>query len=187
MRQVLILRSASGSGKSTLVSRLEKEYGKPAYVCSADDYWYADRDKTPENYLFDLNRLHIAHKECKDKFLAALNDKEPLIVVDNTNIRYKEYKFYFKAAISNGYNVTFHTITNGSVEELVKSNVHKVPAEAIQRMLNDFLPTPKEIDGILTDEVVYDFHELRGLNGQSNQETKENIKRSGNGSELFER
>lgn len=175
MRQVIILRAAAGAGKSTLISRLEKEYGKPAYICSVDDYWYADRDKTPENYLFDLNRIHIAHKECKDKFLAALGDKESLIVIDNTNIREKEYKFYFKAAISNGYNVVFHTITNCSVDELVNSNVHKVPREAIQRMLNDFLPTPKEIDGVLTDEVVYDFYELRGIKRQDNNTISESL------------
>ncbi len=175
MKTVIILRAPAGGGKSTLVSKLEKEYGKPAYICSADDYWYADREKTPENYLFDLSRIHVAHKECKDKFLAAINDKEPFIVVDNTNIQQKEYKFYFKAGISNGYNVVFHTITNCSVEDCFKSNVHKVPLEAIQRMLDNFLPTTKEIDGILTDEVVYDFYELRGLqNGNSNQETKEN-------------
>lgn len=184
MRTLLLLQGVPGSGKSTLISRLEKEYDKPAYICSADDYWYGDREKTPENYWFDLNRLHVAHKECKDKFLAALYDKEPLIVVDNTNIRLKEYKFYFKAAISNGYNVTFHRIQNCSVEESLKNNIHKVPREAIERMLSYFIPTPKEIDGVLTDEVIYDFYELRGLNGKPNQENKEDIQTTTNSSEV---
>ncbi len=187
MRTVILTSGLPGSGKSTLISRLEKEYGKPAYVCSADDYWYADRDKTPENYLFDLNRLHVAHKECKDKFLAALYDKESLIVVDNTNIREKEYKFYFKAAISNNYNVIFHRIINCSVEESFQNNIHKVPREAIQRMLNDFSPIPEKIDGTLTDVVLHDFYELRGFkNGNPNQKTEEDSQRSRNGSEFLE-
>ncbi len=175
MLQLNILKAIPGAGKSTLISRIEKEYGKPAYVCSADDYWYFGKEKIPENYLFDIKKAHIAHQVCREKFLAALSDKEPHIVIDNTNINPKDYNYYFTNGIKNGYNVVFHTIVNCSVEESVKNNVHKVPRFVIGNMLKNFKPTPKEIDGVLTDEVVYDFYELRGIkNGNTNKETKEN-------------
>lgn len=186
MNNLLIMRGLPGSSKSTLTIHLEKEYDKPACVCSADDYWFFGKEKIPENYIFDLNKLHIAHKTCKEKFIAAINDKEPLIIVDNTNIRLKEYKFYFTTGIELGYDITFHTIINCSVEDSLQSNIHKVPREAIERMLAAFLPTPKEIDGHFTDEVIYDFYELRGLkNGKSNKETKTNREESPNGSEFL--
>lgn len=163
MNTVIILRAPSGSGKTTLVSKLEKDYGKPAYVCSADHYWYNGKEEIIENYNFDITKLHVAHNYCKQKFESALKDNEPFIVVDNTNITLKEYKFYFQKANEFKYNVVFHTIINGSVEESLKSNVHRVPREALVRMYNTFMPTPKEIDGILTDEIIHDFYELRGI------------------------
>lgn len=159
--QVLILRSLPGGGKSTLISTLEKQYGYTAVICSADHFFYHGKEHTPENYQFDYNDLHLAHKICKSKFSEAINNVEPLIVVDNTNIRLREYKFYFLTAIENGYDVDIHTIKNCSMQQSYKNNVHKVPMEAIERMYNAFQDAPAEIDEHPVNEIKYDFHELR--------------------------
>jgi hypothetical protein len=160
MNQVVILRSLPGGGKTSLIPFIEKEYGVPAFICSADHFHYFGKEHTPENYNFSLENLSIAHKTCKNKFLEALNYNEPLVIVDNTNIKFDEYNWYFQEAIRKNYNVIFYTI-KCSVEESFNSNVHKVPLEVIQRMKETFLDTPKEIDGVSVDEKVYSFQELR--------------------------
>lgn len=170
----LILRGCTGSGKSTLVSKLEKEYDKSAYVCSADDFHYFGKDQITENYKFDANNLHAAHKECQNKFLDALKTKAHLIIVDNTNIKFRDYKFYYLTAREHLYNVTFHTILPGTVEQHFKSNVHNVPREAIEKMIAGLQPVPKEINGELTDEIFYDFNELRKKYIPSKEEIEEN-------------
>lgn len=170
MKQVIILRGLPGSGKSTLVSKIEEQYGTPAFVCSADDFHYHGKPHTPENYDFDPNNLHLAHKICKQNFTKALEANTPLVVVDNTNIRLREYKWYFLTAHEHGYNVEFHTIKKCSIQQSYKCNVHNVPMIAIDKMNNSFADTPTEIEGIPVDEVVYDFHELRGkTNGKFNK------------------
>lgn len=161
MKNVIISRGCSGSGKTTLIAYLEKLYDKPAYVASADDYHYFGQEKILANYKFDINNLHAAHKQCQRKFIEGLNSNEPLIVVDNTNIKSKDYKWYYITAREYNYNVTFHTILPGTVEQHINSNVHNVPREAIERMIAGLQPVPKEINGEPTDEIFYDFNELR--------------------------
>jgi predicted kinase len=158
---IILMRGACGSGKSTLISRLEKEYNKKAYICSADDYHYFGKEQILENYKFDLNNLHIAHKQCKEKFTEGLNNNEPLIVIDNTNIKERDYKFYYLTGREHLYNVIFHTILPGTVEQHFKSNVHNVPRAAIEQMIANLKPVPAEIKGEKTKEIFYDFNELR--------------------------
>lgn len=159
--QVAVLRGCSGSGKSTLITYLEKFYGKPSYVCSADDFHYFGKENIPENYKFSPDNLHLAHKQCKERFVDGLDYNEPLIIIDNTNIKERDYKFYYLIAREHLYNVTFHTILPGTVEQHFNSNVHNVPRAAIELMISNLKPVPSEINGELTDEVFYDFNELR--------------------------
>jgi len=159
--QVVVLRSCSGGGKTSLIPYIEQLYGKPGYICSADDYHYFGAEKIKENYKFDINNLHAAHKQCKTRFIEGLDSNEPLIIVDNTNIKERDYKFYYLTAREHLYNVTFHTILPGSVEQHFKSNVHNVPRATIELMIAGLKPVPKEINGELTDEIFYDFNKLR--------------------------
>ena len=162
MNKICIAHSPTGGGKSTLCKRLaqENQIDNPV-ICSADDYHYFEKEKIPENYKFDLNNLYHAHKECKRKFTEAIANAEPLIIVDNTNIKSKDYKFYFLTAVEFGYEVEFHSIINGTVEQHFKSNVHNVPRAAVEAMVAGFKPVPSEIDGYTTKEIFYDFNELR--------------------------
>ncbi len=160
MIDCIIFRGVPGSFKSTLAKNLVTS--EPNHIiCSADDFHYFGAEQIPSNYKFDFNNLYAAHKECKRKFIEALNSQTSLIIVDNTNIKSKDYKWYFKTAKEYLYNVTFHTILPGTVEQHFKSNVHNVPRDAIEKMINGLKPVPKEIDGELTNEIFYDFNELR--------------------------
>ena len=167
MKQVIVLRAIPGAGKTTLISRLEKEYGHLATICSADHYHYFGKEQIPDNYKFDIKNQKKAHESCRKSFSSALKSHEQLIVVDNTNINFKDYVWYYREARKHEYNVVFHTIRGCSVEDSFKSNVHMVPKFVIENMLTKFVDTPAEIDGEPTDEVVYDFHELRNFKNNS--------------------
>lgn len=157
---VKIMRSCSGGGKSTLARKLTKEYASFT-ICSADDYWYNGEEQILANYKFDISKLHLAHKSCQNKFMEAIKNNEALIIVDNTNINERDYKWYYLAAMQAGYDVEFHTILPGTVEQHVQSNVHGVPKEAIERMIAGLKPVPKEINNEATNEIFYNFDELR--------------------------
>lgn len=73
--KVIILRGPSGSGKSTFH---EKHY-PDAWVCSADSFFVQTA------YKFDARQLPKAHAHCMDLFLSGIEQKAPLIIVDNTN------------------------------------------------------------------------------------------------------
>lgn len=158
--RVIILRAVSGGGKSTLAKKLTANE-QNHIICSADDFHYFGAEKLPENYKFDFNNLHKAHKTCQKKFVENLNNNVSLIVVDNTNIKQSDYKFYFLTAIEYGYDVEFHTIIGGNAEQHFKSNVHNVPRDVIQKMIDGLKPCPPEINGHSTKEIFYNFNELR--------------------------
>ncbi len=141
-----------------------KGYNRPYIICSADDYWYDGEEQILENYKFDIKKLHLAHQQCQNKFLQAIKNHTSLVIVDNTNIYEKDYKWYYLAAKQSGYIVDFHTILPGTVEQHIQSNVHGVPKEAIERMIAGLKPVPKEINGEATNEIFYNFDELREKN-----------------------
>lgn len=161
MNKCIIIRGVPGSGKTTLISQLEKEYNKKAYICSADDYHYFGAAKIKENYKFDISNIGSAHKQCQDKFTNGLISNESFIVVDNTNIKEKDYKWYYLLAKQYNYNVIFHTILPGTIEQHFENNVHNVPKNVIENMIIGLKPVPKEINNESTIEIFYDFNEIR--------------------------
>jgi len=161
VKQVIILRGLPGSGKTSLVSKIEKEYNLPATICSADDYFYFEKEHVAENYKFNKNLLSQAHAYCKNKFLEALKLKDKLIIVDNTNIKLRDFSWYVKQADSFEYSVLICSICGGTTEEHLSSNVHNVPLETIERMASGFIETPEKINNIVVDRLKYDFNEIR--------------------------
>lgn len=159
--KILIMHATSGAGKSTLAKKIAKESNLDYVICSADDYHYFGLEQIPSNYKFDINNLHMAHKTCQKKFIESIDNNVPLVIVDNTNIKQKDYKFYFLTAIERGCEVEFHTIMGGNVEQHFKSNTHNVPRNVIENMLENLKPIPTEINGFTTKEIVYDFKKLR--------------------------
>lgn len=134
MKEVKIIRGPSGSGKSTLI----RERFPNATVVSADHFFYRDGI-----YEFDVTKLPEAHASCFSKFLYALRQSKPLIVVDNTAIRRWEWDNYAQAAELAGYQVNVIEMTVKSIDAVkicARRNTHGVPLLTVAKQVLDFEP-----------------------------------------------
>ena len=160
INELIILRGLPGSGKSTLIKELEKQKGCNGVICSADDFWYYGKEKVIENYKFNFKILFKAHEYCFSKFEKALNDQEPLIFIDNTNINKKDYIKYIDFATEKCYKVIIHSITGLIPEDSFKLNVHNVPLDICKKMFNSYSKFDK-IDDLGIEEVLHDYMDIR--------------------------
>ena len=123
---IYILRSKSGAGKSFLTDKLLALPNSLAVW--ADDYFMVDGE-----YRFDVRSLSAAHRDCQIKFFNALNNKtHENVIVNNTNTKEKDWKYYEDTAKSFGADVIFLVVENRHGG----SNVHNVPQETLDRQEN---------------------------------------------------
>lgn len=179
MKTLIIMRGPSGSGKSTLIAELEKDYGVTASVCSADNYWYFGKEKTPENYKFDFSKLGASHAYCYSECEKAIASNNELIVIDNTNINLRDFKDYIELGTNAEYEVILHSIVGITPEDSFRLNVHKVPLEVCIRMVKNFQKCPNNVQikdkFVKVTEVVHDYLQIRkGVfgNGKFGKENK---------------
>jgi hypothetical protein len=142
-RACVIMRGISGSGKSTRATQI-CTMTRSAVVCSADDF-FVGHDGV---YRFDRRRVRDAHAACMKRFLAALNASATLVVVDNTNTRYWEYKEYEAAACAHGYVVRFEEArcsSEAQARTFNARNAHGVPLEAALAMWRRWKPDRRAV------------------------------------------
>ena len=99
---VIVLRGISGAGKSTWAA---KHY-PDAVIASADSYFLQEDG----SYDYDPKQIDAAHEACYQTFVQALINREPLIVVDNSNVTVWEISPYVMPARSFGYEVEVLTL-----------------------------------------------------------------------------
>lgn len=134
--QVVVLRGPSGAGKSTWVSKTHPT----AVVCSADKFFLKQTEEGIV-YQFDPTKLGEAHAHSLKEFLQALHERNPVIVVDNTNTRIWEFENYIYAAKLVGAKINVVEFRARTVEDIricIRRNVHKVPTHIIAQMCVDF-------------------------------------------------
>jgi predicted kinase len=139
--KVIIMRGPSGSGKSTWIKKNHPE----ATVCSADNFFINSEGE----YVFDPTELGEAHQECFQAFLGALYMKRPLIVVDNTSLRWWEYMNYVAAANMQGAEVHIVQFVPTTLEELklcCKRGKHGTPSQIVAMQGWNFEDKPREED-----------------------------------------
>lgn len=137
MKQVFILRGLPGSGKSHYAQSLcdEMVNGDEGQfvICSTDDFFISDG-----LYRFDKAKLSEYHNLNLARFIRALNQQIPLVILDNTNIKKWEFIAYAEAAHALGYQVkevVVGEIKDKAMQHLYyQRNIHKVPLKTINKM-----------------------------------------------------
>lgn len=137
MKQVFILRGLPGAGKSHYAQSLcdEMVNGDEGQfvICSTDDFFISDGQ-----YRFDKARLSEYHNLNLARFIRALSQQIPLVILDNTNIKKWEFIAYAEAAHALGYQVkevVVGEIKDKAMQHLYyQRNIHKVPLKTINKM-----------------------------------------------------
>ena len=132
------MRGLPGSGKSTIVNLIKSSFHpSKLVVCSADDL-FTGPDGT---YRFNEKLLGVAHTECQQKAKRACEANTPVVVIDNTNVKRWEMKFYLSLGVTYGYVTVLvqpKTPWRMNPDELAVRNSHGVPLEALQRKVKTF-------------------------------------------------
>ena len=143
---LIIMIGISGSGKSTLAKKIADEYMKAGHsvsVNSTDNFFL---NKTTGEYEFNPAKLGHYHKMNQTMAMQDMENDVEVVIIDNTNLTPKERKPYIDMAKQYGYNVRAIEPTTAwkhNKEELVQRNKHNVPIEAIERMLDRYVPFNK--------------------------------------------
>ena len=122
-KELVLLRGLPGSGKSTVGLLITKN---PLHVLSADDYFTDENGK----YNFDINKIKLAHDDCKERCENLMKNDTETIVVANTFTQEWEMKNYQDLAEKYSYRIHFLIAENrhGS------TNIHNVPTETLDKM-----------------------------------------------------
>lgn len=132
MKTVIILRGVPGNGKSTVADYIETlavtSSSRSATICCADDYFIDDNG----DYVYDRNKIHLAHEWCQKLFKCSLDIADDLIIVANTSTREKDVNTYRNMAIEYGYIVFVMTVENWHNGK----DVHNVPEDVKDNMRN---------------------------------------------------
>ncbi len=146
-KAVYILRSPPGGGKNYYIDRFITIYRKlygivhgeyaQFHICSADDYFIR-----PDG-IYDWNGklLKNAHNYCFNNFIKALKNRCPIIFINNTNIKKRDYQRYIDVIKNFDYEIREKIIGNledDFVKLCADRNVHKVPYETIKKMIESF-------------------------------------------------
>ncbi len=157
---LVLMRGLPSAGKSHRA--LELANMDESLINSADKFF----GKTAEEYVSNWSgdKLGAAHRQCRDQVRVAMQRRDKLVIVDNTNTVIREMLTYFSMAVEYGYRVCIEEPTSpwwvndiapylenkGQHREhldgmckllATKSETsHKVPVEAIQKMLNRYRP-----------------------------------------------
>jgi len=139
MRLMIIMRGIPGSGKSTRADSLGEYYaeqGKTVITCSADDFFMKGG-----KYVFKRQELGMAHAYCYNRARRACEREVDVIIIDNTNVKKRDYRRYVDLAKERRYDVRYEIMPCDSEEEALFFNtrsVHNVPPEVNLRMFQSW-------------------------------------------------
>jgi predicted kinase len=127
MKRVIIMQGISGSGKTVFARRLTKNV-PGAVIISADDF-LMDGDR----YMYDNERVKSAHSYCFHAFIEAVHQEAPLIIIDNTNLKWNHVWRYARVAPKYGYDVSVERVECDPIIAAFRT-IHNVPASTIRWM-----------------------------------------------------
>ena len=131
-----ILRGVPGSGKSTYAKEIMSTRCDSIGEHYEADMYFMDNGI----YNWNADKLYYAHKWCYFSVCKAMDKpSNDYVIVSNTFVLNKDIKPYIKAAAERGWDVSVLRLSNNF------NNVHSVPAEVVQAMLDKFQDYPGEI------------------------------------------
>lgn len=153
MPKLILMVGIPGSGKSFLANQLSRE--QKGIIVSADQ-WFTfnipactyftvgehgkdyERIEMQEKYWFERTQLNNAHWYCKNRVEYLMMRNYPLIIVDNTNLTWREILPYVDFSIDYQYDIELQepqTWWVNQPEECFQRNSHGVPMIQLERML----------------------------------------------------
>lgn len=132
---VVILRGMYGSGKSTFANELvyhAVSNNLTVCVCSADTFF----TDVLGRYHYDGNQITRAHDDCFALFRRAFEDKESVIVVDNTCLSMDEFRHYYEYARQRTHYlnvVEFECPDVATALEFRDRSIHDIPVDIVPR------------------------------------------------------
>lgn len=155
MKKLLLMHGVSGSGKSSLAKKLIREYIKTEEEDPAFELNWNDGDIIPyhvvlstddivscpfgnPSYLWSPHYIGLAHTLNKEKCCEAMRRQIPLIIIDNTNLTWKEIKPYAELALQANYDVEIvepSTDWRNDAKTCFQQSTHGVPMETIEKMI----------------------------------------------------
>lgn len=126
---MFVMRGLPGSGRRVVVQHIQSLFSD-AVVCSTSEYFVKC-----ERYEFDPNKLDEAKIFCQEKAQSACEASTHVVVIDNTNMKKSEMKYYFRLAADTRYVVVLVEPWKFNVEQLVQRCHH---AEDIEQLCTQF-------------------------------------------------
>lgn len=140
VKKLIIMRGIPGSGKSTRALELCEEARAQnllPIICSTDKFFEDDNGV----YKFDPSKLRVNHQKNQSFAHMAMKEGYDVVIIDNTNIKRRDFKTYSDSAKLFNYEVE-EIVIGKFDEESAKiyhgRNKHNVPLEAILRMAREF-------------------------------------------------
>ncbi len=140
MKKMFIIRGLPGAGKSTKTNEILTAYNRIDYkVCSADHYF----NRPDGTYDWNPRLLKQAHFWCYNNAKEACEDRVEMIIIDNTNIKRRDFQSYLDLAQEFKYEV--EEIVVGKFDEescrvYAERNIHGCPLETILKRAKDWEP-----------------------------------------------
>lgn len=142
-KTLLIMRGLPGSGKSSVSNEIQRLFqtleNTQVVRISTDEIL----EMCEAGYKWAGYKMKLYHSMARKLVNASLNCDVPLIILDNTNIKRKEFESYIVDARAKGYKVRLLTVGYFDEEAIQLSferNSHNVPIEAIRRMAQAYQP-----------------------------------------------
>ncbi len=152
MAKIWIMRGLPGSGKSTKAIKICKNNNWPTIV-SSDDYFIAG-----DNYYFDPMKLGSAHRWSQWKVRQLINAGRD-VILDNTNLQWKEMKSYIVNALEAGYEVEIvepDTEWAWNIDKLIEKGSHGVPRDTYESMMARYEPLADILVKLEKERAKYD-------------------------------